>query len=620
MATSGGGALGALRRAVSRLGALQLLALFSLVNVLNYIDRGIVPGAFSDIGDFIRGDLGLENIDAQLGLLQSMYIVGYALASVSFGHLVRSRPPFQLMAIGLVVWVCAVVLSGLAPHYWVLVLARMLSGVGEASFQCVVPPWIDDNAPAASRGLWLSAFFTAIPFGTAIGFAWGGNLSALLSWRWAFFLEAIPMAPLVPLIFLVPYVRRRGGKAEPASPTARSEEPAASPSASAAAAVATAAAVNKMPGSGVAAESAGSELAASLLGEGRGRGEAALDEEHMAAPAPSFLEELRYVVTQPLFLAVVFGYAGYTAVLAGIGAFGPTIVQGLGLFSSQAESSLFFGLAVSIAGAVGTPLGGFLLDRATRLRRRRDAEVFLRELAEARARVAARVAAGGLSGTEAAALLEGAAGGGDYRERTPTEAAAEAAAASASTDAATIDIKLNVALPQAVLMTLVGGLACAAGIMLGSQTAASFFTLLSLGALALCTTTAGINVAIMASVRPESRSFAIGLGTLLVHALGDVPAPPLIGGLADRLSPVSCAPAGGSCHRSAYGLQVTLVATLCWLAWPVMLWAAAWRMAARRSTVARKRRAESALALDLTLPPLGGQAAPPPAALVVEMR
>jgi hypothetical protein len=38
----------------------------------------------------------------------------------------------------------------------------------------------------------------------------------------------------------------------------------------------------------------------------------------------------------------------------------------------------------------------------------------------------------------------------------------------------------------------------------------------------------GILIAIMAAVRPESRSFAIGLGTLIVHALGDVPAPPIM--------------------------------------------------------------------------------------------
>jgi hypothetical protein len=46
------------------------------------------------------------------------------------------------------------------------------------------------------------------------------------------------------------------------------------------------------------------------------------------------------------------------------------------------------------------------------------------------------------------------------------------------------------------------------------------------------------------------------------------------------------------------GLQTTLAITLLWLAWPVLLWSAAWRLAARRSRDARRRRTESALAAD----------------------
>jgi MFS family permease len=45
------------------------------------------------------------------------------------------------------IWCGAVLLSGLAPNFWLLVIARVFSGVGEASFQCVVPPFIDDIAP-----------------------------------------------------------------------------------------------------------------------------------------------------------------------------------------------------------------------------------------------------------------------------------------------------------------------------------------------------------------------------------------------------------------------------------------------------------------------------------------
>ena len=208
-----------------------------------------------------------------------------------------------------------------------------------------------------------------------------------------------------------------------------------------------------------------------------------------------------------------------------------------------------------------------------------------------------------LSSATAIALAEAAAHSGPTsgRERTTTEAAAELVAASESTDASTIDIKLNVALPQAVAMTAVGCALCMAGIGLGTENSVSFLTLLSLGALCLCSTTAGVNVAIMASVDPDSRSFAIGLGTLLTHAFGDVPAPPIIGAIADRLSPQTCPPSGtaGPCHRSAWGLQVTLLLTLCWLVWPMLLWAGAWREASRRYAAHAKERTDSVVSIEL---------------------
>jgi len=140
---------------------------------LQYVDRGVVPGAFESLGTYIQQDIGRSDTDTFTGALQSAFIGGYSVASISFGHLVHKYPPFRLMSVGLGIWVIAVVLSGLAPYllshnsFWILISARVLSGVGEASFQTVVPPYIDDNAPADKRGLWLSIFYMAIPVGTA---------------------------------------------------------------------------------------------------------------------------------------------------------------------------------------------------------------------------------------------------------------------------------------------------------------------------------------------------------------------------------------------------------------------------------------------------------------------
>lgn len=44
-----------------------------------------------------------------------------------------------------------------------------------------------------------------IPFGTAVGYAYGGFISKHLSWEWMFRLEVLPMLPLIAMIWFMPY-------------------------------------------------------------------------------------------------------------------------------------------------------------------------------------------------------------------------------------------------------------------------------------------------------------------------------------------------------------------------------------------------------------------------------
>lgn len=136
-----------------------VLLIFCLVNCLSYVDRGVIPGAFDALGRWIQTDRGVATADASIGALQSAFIVGYSVASLAMGYLVHRAPPFKLMAGGLALWVLSSFAAAAAPNFTLLLLSRMLSGVGEASFQCIVPPYIDDNAPPAKRGLWLSFFY-----------------------------------------------------------------------------------------------------------------------------------------------------------------------------------------------------------------------------------------------------------------------------------------------------------------------------------------------------------------------------------------------------------------------------------------------------------------------------
>lgn len=175
------------------------------------------------------------------------------------------------------------------------------------------------------------------------------------------------------------------------------------------------------------------------------------------------------------------------------------------------------------------------------------------------------------------------------------------------------DLKLNIALPQASILTLVGGGLCACGVIFGEGNKYVYFGLLTLGATGLCCTTAGVNQSIMASVRPESRAFAVGLATLLTHALGDVPSPLVLGALSDYLSPPHCldpapssssgggsvggyrdAPSCDTIVRDKGGLTTALILTNLWLLWPVVLWAGAWVVSERRTKERRGLAVKSA--------------------------
>ena len=68
----------------------------------------------------------------------------------------------------------------------------------------VAAPYIQDHA-GSSPGLWLGLYFTAIPFGTCVGYGYGAVLaSSPLSWAAAFWLEALMMAPLMLVCFALP--------------------------------------------------------------------------------------------------------------------------------------------------------------------------------------------------------------------------------------------------------------------------------------------------------------------------------------------------------------------------------------------------------------------------------
>ena len=160
------------------------LAILTLINLFNYIDRWVVAAVVEPI----KNSLGLS--DTQLGIIGTGFIVVYALTSPVFGSLGdrRRRPP--LIALGVAIWSLATGLAGFARGFWTLFIARSAVGVGEAAYGTIAPAILSDLFPIERRGRVFAVFFAAIPIGSAAGYVLGGWADHHFGWRAAFWIAS----------------------------------------------------------------------------------------------------------------------------------------------------------------------------------------------------------------------------------------------------------------------------------------------------------------------------------------------------------------------------------------------------------------------------------------------
>jgi len=81
----------------SPLKPVHLLWLLAFVNLLNFMDRGVIPGASKEFDKFISDNTETDSPDVYLGLLQSSFIVGLLVGSLTFGHMIHYYGRFFLV-------------------------------------------------------------------------------------------------------------------------------------------------------------------------------------------------------------------------------------------------------------------------------------------------------------------------------------------------------------------------------------------------------------------------------------------------------------------------------------------------------------------------------------------
>jgi MFS family permease len=182
------------RPVASVAGATTALVLLTALNLVNYIDRYILPG----VQEQIKGEFRLS--DDQIGSLTLYFMIAYMGISPLTGWLGDHFPRKPMIVVTALLMSLCNFFTASVHSYGSLNLRHAALGIGEASFGIFAPALLADFYAETQRNRVLTIFNIAIPVGAAVGVTAGGMIGHYYGWRTSFIVSAVPGALLALLI------------------------------------------------------------------------------------------------------------------------------------------------------------------------------------------------------------------------------------------------------------------------------------------------------------------------------------------------------------------------------------------------------------------------------------
>jgi MFS family permease len=148
----------------------------------------------------IGKDLGLSNKDLS-------YVLGASLAATAIGGIVFGVLSDRIgrkavLQLTILTYSVGTFLSGLAPNIWLLVIFRIVTGLGVGGEWATGQTYVGETFHPKVRGRYGAYMQTGAPIGIALASLVGGFIAPHIGWRFSFFISILPAV-------LVIYIRRQ---------------------------------------------------------------------------------------------------------------------------------------------------------------------------------------------------------------------------------------------------------------------------------------------------------------------------------------------------------------------------------------------------------------------------
>lgn len=194
-----------LREQVGGRARLRVVVLLACVLGLDSADKATVGAVAGQL------EQGLHIGNTQIGLLVTVSTGVAALTTLPIGRLTDRIDRVKLLSAAVLLWSVTLLVIGASTDYTMLLVTRVGLGAVTAVGSPVVASLTGDLFPAAERGRIYGFILSGELIGAGLGFVVSGDVAGWLSWRWAFWVLAVPgVALTVALLKLLPEPARGG--------------------------------------------------------------------------------------------------------------------------------------------------------------------------------------------------------------------------------------------------------------------------------------------------------------------------------------------------------------------------------------------------------------------------